>query len=77
MMNGSSVSVATVAFGSIWRQMIWRLERPSARAALHIFEIARAQKFGTDDADEAAPRIEEQQDNQQRREQVGLDERCR
>ncbi len=33
MMNGSSVSVATMAFGSTWRNMMVRFDTPSARAA--------------------------------------------
>ena len=48
-MNGRKVSVATIAFGSTCLTMILALERPSARAALHIFEVARAQEFGAHD----------------------------
>ena len=33
MMKGSSVRVATMAFGSMWRNMIVALPTPSARAA--------------------------------------------
>src|SRR4051812_1549064 len=32
-MNGRNVMVATIAFGSKWRNMMTRLETPSARAA--------------------------------------------
>ena len=32
-MNGRKVSVATIAFGSTWRNMITRFRTPSARAA--------------------------------------------
>ena len=33
MTNGSSVSVATIAFGSTWRTMIVAFDSPNARAA--------------------------------------------
>lgn len=33
MMKGSMVSVATMALGSMWRNMIFQLETPRARAA--------------------------------------------
>src|SRR6202049_659515 len=33
MMNGKNVMVATMAFGNRWRNMITRLDTPSARAA--------------------------------------------
>ena len=33
MMNGRNVMVATMAFGSRWRNMMTALETPSARAA--------------------------------------------
>ncbi len=53
MMNGSKVRVATMALGSMWRNMIVQLRHAERAGGADIVEIARAQELGAHDADEA------------------------
>ena len=52
-------------FGSTWRQMICRLDRPSARAALTYSSVAVAQELGAHVVREADPAEQRQQNHEQ------------
>ena len=71
-MNGRKVSVATMALGRMWRNMIARVadaERP--RGADEV-EVAGAQELGAHHADQRHPAEQQQQDQQ--RPEAGHDE---
>jgi hypothetical protein len=58
------VSVATIALGSMWRNMIVRSHAQRAGRA-DVFEVARAQEFGPHHADERGPAEQHHHENQQ------------
>ncbi len=59
-MKGRKVSVATVALGRRWRQMIVPSEKSERARGVHIFEVARPQKFRAHDMHERNPGEEQQ-----------------
>ena len=65
MRKGSIVSVATIALGSMWRNMIVAFETPSAPGRAHVFEVARAQELGAHHAHERGPGEERGDEHQQ------------
>ena len=54
-MKGRKVSVATMALGRMWRNMIARLRDAQRAGGADIFEVARAQEFGAHHADQRRP----------------------
>ena len=65
MMKGSSVSVATIALGSTWRNMIVPFATPKRAGGADIFEVPRPQEFGPHHADQRGPAEQHHQHRQQ------------
>jgi hypothetical protein len=64
-MKGSKVSVATIALGSMWRNMIVQFDHAQRLGRAHVFEIARAQELGAHHAHERRPAEQHHQEHQQ------------
>jgi hypothetical protein len=59
-MKGRKVSVATMALGRMWRNMMWRRDARAPGGA-HVVEVAAAQELGAHHADQAHPGEQQQQ----------------
>ena len=73
-MKGRKVSVATMAFGSRWRNMMVTLPTPSARAAFTYSKFRAAQELGAHHADQRHPGEQEQDAEQHQKLGMSIEE---
>ena len=64
MMKGNIVSVATMALGRTWRNMMRVFDTPSAFAARIYSKVPRPQEFSTHHADQPCPAKQGYQEHQ-------------
>ncbi len=64
-MKGSMVTVATIALGSMWRNMIRQFETPSARAARTYSRLRARRNSAPHHADEGDPAEKDREEDQQ------------